>query len=108
MCWINADGVHAEVIQRRTLGDWSDVELVAEPVCQHLPPHAVNLPMEVAISIHANGADPKPAVGSRSDLGFESRALVLRFRSLGHDNNHTTRYTEYIGRQLLDVMGAVA
>jgi hypothetical protein len=95
MLWPNAAGRHADVIQRVAGPDWADVELVGVPMREHLDPRPLAPDVEVPVAVPANGAPPHPAASSALDLGLEPLAFGLRRWS------HPTKYTEWIGTQLL-------
>jgi hypothetical protein len=98
---VDARRDHAEVIECVPFGDRPDIHLVAESMGKSVLPLPVDLHLEVAVSVGPDGAGPQPAVGLVSDLAAEPLLDVLRLWSHGHNRNHTTNYTEWIGTQLL-------
>ncbi len=67
---------------------------------QLLNPPATFFHVEQAVAVRVDRALPDPAVARTLDLRLESLSHITRVWSR-HNANHTTKYTEFIGRQLL-------
>lgn len=86
---------HADVIERVAEGDRPDVERVGVPVREHLDPLAIALDVEVAVAVGPDRTPPHPAPSRPFNLSFEPLQFGLRRWT------HPTKYTEWIGAQLL-------
>ena len=108
----NAQRVHAQVVEGRTLWNRPDVELIREPMGIPLSPRAViELDGHDAISALSNHAAPFPTLRPDLDPSVEPGSGVSRPRVLIaslHGSNYTTHYTEHIGRQLIARTGRAA
>lgn len=102
---IDAQRSFAKVVDRQSGGDRSDVELVRRAVCPMFsPPSVERAHIEQPVSVRVLGAGPDPAPVAASNLGVESLSNVSRLRP----TLHPTDFTEFVGRQLLAHLGAVA
>lgn len=107
MFWVDAQRRHAQVVQGVAGWDRTHQQLVAPTVREHLCPPPVDLPMEVAVAVATNGSCPEPASIRSRHLRPEALVLIAGRRSL-HGVHYTTGYTEYLGRQLIEHLEAVA
>lgn len=94
----NARSVHAQVIERKSRLDGSDKQLVTIPVSPLFYPDAVDLHIEQAVSVRVHRAGPFPARIRHRYLVNESLRGITEVGT----KCHTTHYTEFIGRQLID------
>lgn len=105
MVRVDAQRLHAEVIDRVAVWDRANMGLIGEAVGVDLLPPAVDLDGEDAIPTLRHGASPKPAPLGALELGSESSIRILSPRSAVaslHVPDRTTIYTEHIGLQLID------
>ena len=65
-----------------------------------LNPPATFFNVEQTIAVRVDCALPDPAVARTLDLRLESLSHITRVWPR-HDANHTTEYTEFIGKQLI-------
>lgn len=73
---------HADVVERRAVGDGSDVHGVGVAMGEHLHPPVITLDVEVPVAVLAHGSGPHPAPDRARHLGLEP--LALRLRSGSH------------------------
>ena len=102
MRWIDAQRRLAQVVDREPVRNWTNISLVRHAVGECLSPHAGDLPVEVPVAVATDGAFPDPAFRAPVDLRLKPLSFVLWFRS-----SHPTKFTEFIGHQLLAHIGAV-
>ena len=97
---VNAQRSHTQVVKSIPVRNRSYMKFVGQTMRQDQSPLPVNLLMEIAIPVAANGSAPQPTRLGFPDFRVESDANRLRYRST-HTRNYTTIYTEFIGRALL-------
>lgn len=105
---VDTAGHRAQVVERVTVRNGSDVELVRHPVRPLLLPLVGDLPVEHAVAVRMEGAFPQPTIRAVADFLLKALPLVLRSRPHRHSRNHTTEYTEWIGAHLLAAIRTAA
>lgn len=102
MLGIDAARVHTKVVDRLACYKRTTVEFVRESVCPNLAPLVgAHSHIEESIPIGMECPGPFPAVGSISDLRLETLHVRDCARSVWHEADYTTAYTQFIGEQLL-------
>jgi hypothetical protein len=105
---IDTHGHSTQVVDRVALRYRPNVELIRDAVSPKLCPLAGDLAVEQAVPVGVKCPFPQPAVRSAPNFPCEPLLLILRRWTHCHAGNHTTKYTEWIGRQLLTALGVAA
>lgn len=83
------------MVQSVTGRNLTHMDLVTMSVSQNDLPRVFDLPVEVSVAASGYGSPPDPTFAYRFvDLGEKTFQLIFRFRTLSHNSNDTTGYTE--------------
>lgn len=110
MCRIDAQCIHAQMIESLAIGDRTHVKLVAKPMCENLFP-VVRCKPDIEHPVASeliDRAGPGPAIGAVTDFRQKTCLISHGARSVRHNANYTTHYTEFIGAHLIEALEAVA
>ncbi len=110
MVRVDAQRLHAQMVDRVAVRDRANMGLVGVAMGVDLLPLSTDLDGEDSVPTLRHGASPEPASLGAFKLGSESNNRVLSSRSAVaslHTADHTTVYTEHIGRQLIERLGRI-